>query len=119
MKRLLFTRLAIVALGFISLTSCENENAEDLFPCEEIISVSYENDIAPIISQNCSVAGCHVDGGLKEDVQFDSYQRLMVKVNEGSFRNRVVEQMSMPPSGLPDCDVERIKIWLSEGAQNN
>ncbi len=99
--------------------------------------VSYSKDVQPILSQNCSE--CHAPGKqgfVASGLDTTSYQTLMkggkfgplVKPGDAlsSSLNMLVEGRAHPsirmPHGrekLPDKDIEKLKVWVNEGAKNN
>jgi hypothetical protein len=106
----------ILSLIIISLVSCEH--SENTNPCN-IITSTYQRDIKPIIVTKCATSsGCH--GYNSPFGNFKVFSELKKTCENGSFRQRVVVQKNMPPGGpLSDCELEKIKIWLREGAKNN
>jgi hypothetical protein len=44
---------------------------------------------------------------------------LKLIVDNGKFNDRVIVQKNMPPSGLTNTELEKIKFWLAAGALNN
>ena len=47
---------------------------------------------------------------------------VLLKVDDGSFADRLFVQRDMPPAGntqLRACDLEKIQVWLNAGAPNN
>jgi hypothetical protein len=110
------TLLIIIAVGF---QGCYYDSEEDLYPVEEIGDVTYELDIAPIIQTSCAIAGCHVTGGTGAGV-FEDYAGVKAKVDQGTFRSRVLDRRDMPPGfALGGADLQKIEQWLNEGAPNN
>lgn len=105
----------------IILTSCYKDNEEYLYgnvQCDTT-DVSFANDILPIIEMNCSVVGCHVAGGSGTGT-FENYDQIKAKVDDGSFRDRVIVQQDMPPgTPLSNCQIAHITKWLDSGAPNN
>ena len=70
----------------------------------------YNKDIKPIISSNCSYFGCHSQGG------------------EGSFDYTTYAGLALPvenPLHMPehrimdDCQLYKIRLWISQGYPNN
>lgn len=107
------------SLFMLVTTSCEFNNEEELYGNEIIIptEVSYSTDISPIIEMNCVT--CHTQGGFGNGF-FDTYAGVKEKVDNGSFRQRVLVQMDMPPGGrLSDQELELIESWLDNGAPDN
>ena len=99
--------------------------------------VSYNKEVQPILSKNCSE--CHApgkEGFVASGLDSTSYQALMkggkfgplVKPGDAltSALNMLVEgrahaSIRMPHGRekLPDRDIETLKVWVNEGAKNN
>lgn len=115
-----FTFLSIICC-LISLNSCYYDKEDLLYGNEDCnpSGVSFSQDITPIINASCATSGCHVQGGNANGL-FENYDQVKVKVDNGSFRDRVVVQQDMPPSSsLSNCQIKYIQQWLDEGAPNN
>jgi hypothetical protein len=99
----------------------------------EVATVSYNDDIEPILTASCALVGCHVAGhvtnldlssydtfkkGGNNDAAFvadDGEGSLVVKRIDGS------QPPQMPPGG-PPLDQDQIQLfidWINEGAENN
>lgn len=106
--------------------ACENENEEDLFPPISLnkdpnidttsgLSVSFSNDIQPLIRTNCATPGCHVANMQSPTLQ--TYTQ--IEASKSIIKLRV-DQGTMPPSGpLAQSDKDKISTWIAEGAKNN
>jgi len=82
-------------------------------------AVSFSADIKPIIDGSCATIGCHVQGGTGIGL-LENYRQIKAKIDDGTFENRVITQLDMPPSApLSDCQIMHIKQWVAEGALNN
>lgn len=99
--------------------------------------VSYNKDVQPILSRNCSE--CHApgkNGFIASGLDTTNYPSLMkggkfgplVKPGDAlsSSLNMLVEgrahaSIRMPHGRekLPDADIETLKVWVNEGAKNN
>jgi len=105
----------------IVLTGCYKDNEETLYgevTCDTT-SVSFSNDILPIIEMNCTVTGCHVAGGRAPGI-YENYNQIKAKVDDGKFKDRVLVQQDMPPgTPLTECQILYITKWLNDGAPNN
>jgi len=102
-------------------TACYYDNEEELYPNSDCNTdaVSFSVQIQPIISSSCATPGCHVAGGTA-GFSLETYSEIKSKVDDGSFRDRVIVQQNMPPSeDLSSCELEQLKVWLDEGAPNN
>ena len=83
-------------------------------------SVTYTNDIKPIIDSKC--VSCHYAGGTGNgDYQTSPYAGLKQKVDNGSFKNRAIILHDMPQGGPPlsQEEMDLINCWLDAGAPNN
>ena len=84
------------------------------------MNITYSGTIAQIIVTNCTNPGCHVGSGPGFQTQLSSYNGVKEEVNQGSFKDRVIVQGNMPPSGsLSLADKEKIQCWLDAGAPDN
>lgn len=108
-------------LFIIVTTSCEYNSEEELYgeEIDNITEVSFSTDIFPIIQMSCATTACHSQGGFANGV-FDGYAGVNAKVENGSFRQRVLIDMDMPLGGsLSDEELVKIEAWLDNGAPNN
>ena len=119
------SRCSLAAVAALSVAACAPSG------------VSYNKDVQPILSKNCSE--CHAPGqkGFEASgLDTTSYQALMkggkfgqlVKPGDAlsSSLNMLVEgrahssiQMPHGRAKLPDKEIEILKVWVNEGAKNN
>ena len=111
----------ISAILIVSLSACYYDKEDELYgggSCE-IVTVSFSKDIMPLIQSGCATTGCHVQGGSGNGI-FENYQGVKDKVDNGSFKDRVITLRDMPPSSpLSNCQIAYIEAWINEGAPNN
>jgi hypothetical protein len=114
--------LFIIGIVFvISLSGCYYDKEDLLYGNDDcqVDAVSYSMDIEPIINNSCATSGCHVQGGSGNGI-FDAYAGVKAKVDNGSFRQRVIADRDMPPgTPLTNCQIKYIEEWLNQGAPNN
>jgi mono/diheme cytochrome c family protein len=78
-----------------------------------VAATTYKNSIKNIIDDNC--AGCHRSGSPKGD--FTNYAGVREKIDNGSFKELVIEKKTMPPrEPLSSADFNKVKQWLESGA---
>ncbi len=127
MERPIIKSIALPALLFVVslllVTACYYDNEQDLYQISasscDTTAVSYKTDIEPILQGNCSITGCHVAGGSGPGI-FTNHAGVMEKVNNGTFRTRVLDRKDMPPGApLTDCQLKLIRAWLDAGSPNN
>lgn len=108
---------------FLSLTffSCKQKST---YADEE--TVTFTNDIQPIITENCTNRGCHHGG---EQVSLMTYDDVIKNgyVVEGNPKDNLLYQAvdskhpdeRMPPAPHPSLSEEQIKLvheWIHDGA---
>ncbi len=122
MKKQILSIFITFIVTTIFLYSCVSESGLNIDPegvvCETE-NVTFSNDISPIIATSCAISGCHSTGGSAPG-NFETFDGLERKINDGSFENRVLVRMDMPPNrSLSQCDLDQIQSWLDAGALNN
>jgi cytochrome c5 len=85
-------------------------------------SVSYLNEVVPILQANCYV--CHTGPSPSGGVVMGSHANDLVIAQDGRLLGVIRHEAgysAMPPAGdkLADCNITTIAAWISEGAQNN
>lgn len=120
-----FSFILLLYSSTIFFSGCYYDNEEELYEnyyasqtCDTV-AVSYDKTIRPIIESTCSITSCHVAGGTGNGI-FGSYAGVKEKVDNGSFRERVVNLQNMPPNvPLNSCQIKLIEAWLDQGSLNN
>lgn len=123
MKKNIFIGLVLLLIAGL-FPACEKEYFK---PSNDIPTgpMSFSKDIVPILSGKCSISGCHqgsvppnlsetkaylnlVDGGLVDTLSpLTSILYLKITSN-------------MPPTGkLPSGNINRILLWIQQGALEN
>lgn len=92
-------------------------------------SVYFANDILPLITSTCSMAGCHDAISHKEGVTLTNYSNIVkhvVPFNAGSssLYKEVIKTNNdrMPPPPMPAWTAEqkaKLQKWINQGAKNN
>ena len=91
----------------------------------EEAGISFQNDIFPILEENCALAGCHVAAGAAglDLTGYDSFEKSGAFVPGNAKRSLVIIRIDgggMPPAGPLDDDlIDLVKDWIDEGAENN
>ena len=130
----------VVVTGFLTLalavTGCKDENPVDgdspsniVFP---ISNVSYGQQVQPLFNQTCTLAGCHDDGAHQSMLSLTSYDNLMYGGALVVVRNKpdqsmlvlriqgsVGTRMPLNRNPLNQNQINGIRAWIGEGAQNN
>jgi len=106
--------------------------------CQQEKTVSFAQDVRPILDQHC--IECHLPGGAGTEASgfsMESYETLMVGTNNGPMiiagdplgsnmlvlmEGRADPSISMPhgkKKGAEKEQIETIRLWIEQGAQNN
>lgn len=125
--------LPIAASALIILAGCYNDKADQLYPeptttgggntCDTT-TMSYNDDIKPIISQYCTDPNCHVGGGTTGSYLLNTYDGLKLTVTNNRLLGAINQDngfVAMPQgmSKLSDCNINKITAWINQGALNN
>ena len=131
--------IQLVTLNILFITSCANDNGPVLIPVAGD-SPSFSQDIQPIFDNNC--IGCHdAEHSTGLDLRMGFSYSLLVNVTSYNYSpslrvqpnsadgsvlwNKIagtgVNSMQMPPGGpyLQTFEIDEIKNWINQGAQNN
>jgi hypothetical protein len=102
---------------FVLSFGCKYDKLDKLDVCDTN-DVKYSTVIGPIIQANCATPGCHAGPSYTGD--FSTYAGVKVRVDNGTFKSRVIDVHAMPPvNKLSDCDYKRLKAWYDAGALDN
>ena len=141
-----FLILIIISSLGLFLTSCGGSSTGSQPPDDdnppppgENRPVSYSDDIQPIFSGNCATSGCHNSGTQQNGVNLSSYDAVMN--SEGQRYGRLIVDpgnpdnsplvdkiepnpefgVRMPENGAPlsDAEIDSIRAWIEDGAENN
>lgn len=89
-------------------------------------SVYFANEIFPLITSTCSMAGCHDAASHKDGVNLTSYSNMMKYVVPGNAANsklyKEIANGSMPPRPMAAWTTDqktKLQKWINQGAKNN
>lgn len=128
--------LSLVLAG-VMLHSCTNDYiCPDNYPCDPAPIVEcdsnlvyFERDVLPILVSNCAQPGCHDAASAQNGIVLDSYDNVMKEVepnrpDESDLFEVITEtdpDKVMPPppaSPLNSDQIQTIRDWIEEGAEN-
>ena len=127
-QRPIFFFLVFFSLTLVLSCSKDEDGPDQNLPMEEEdtctgVTAMFADDIKPIIDASCAIPTCHVSGGTANG-NFETYDGIKAKTDNGSLMIRVVSRANMPPSNSsgPDLTEDQrnlIKCWIEAGAENN
>lgn len=88
----------------------------------DTLEVTFSGDIAPMMDVFC--AGCHTGNSVSGDVHLENYDQIKFYGNTGALVGAISndpEYTVMPPetTGLSDCQVRMVEMWIEDGMPNN
>ena len=125
--------IILIGLNGIAIFSCTAKKAELDPLCNMPQTVSFANDVLPIINANCSISGCHTGSSPTGNLDLDAavaYTKLM-KTGTGYidtinpnfsllYAQMISTSKPMPPTGKLDaCKTGLILKWIQQKAKNN
>jgi uncharacterized membrane protein len=128
-------KISTLLLSFIvsvSLTSCYYDTEEELYPDSgsvvcDTISVSYANDIVPIMNAKCSYSGCHAGTNAAAGIPLETYAGVKeyLDTDKARFISSIIwdgNASNMPKGAstkMIDCNINTIRAWINVGYPNN
>lgn len=133
MKRyfIIFSAIALVSFTVIA---CSKDNEQDVTDngsnnggsnggssCDTA-NVKFSTGVVPILQANCY--GCHGNGQTSGGVALDNYNTVKTRGLNGSLIGVITHAQgfpAMPKNGakLSDCNINKIRSWINNGALNN
>ena len=117
---------AAIAILIMFFFGC-SKGHEDLLQSQtsggcDTVNVSYQTDVAPIVSSNCY--SCHGNGEINGGVNLDGYDNLKKQAENGSLVGAITHAdgytpMPLDQPKLSDCDINIITAWVNAGSPNN
>jgi len=126
--------VGLIVMGITFLQFCTYKKAEPEPDCSMVIdTVSFKQDIIPILTANCALTGCHTTPDAQSGLNLSAsiaYSQLLnpskgYVVAGNPLYSVMYAQITtatqiMPPTGKMDnCSINIIKIWIQQGAKNN
>ena len=100
-----------------------NQGAQNNY-CDDCdtLNVTYATKVKPIIDLKCK--GCHSGSNPPLGIDLTTYSGLQSIALTGSLMGAITHQpgySAMPKNSpsLPQCDIDKIRIWVNNGAINN
>lgn len=120
-----FAFLILAAVAFlVTEPGCYYDSEEDLYPslsCDTV-DVTYSADILPIIQSACY--SCHDDANNFGGISVEGHAKLQTFALNGALLGTIKREAGWSPmpknqGPLPDCEIEKIEVWVLDGAKDN
>lgn len=116
-----WSMLLFMAMVFVG---CYFDNEEDLYPFGNCNTsdVTYIGDVLPVMQSKCYQ--CHDSSTNFGQVNLDSYESVRQFALNGRLFGAINHENGFSPmpknaAKLADCDVQKIAVWIDQGALNN
>ena len=109
-------KIVFISLISVAFTSCRKDKVENYPNANCADTVSFNNEILPLIQNNCT--GCHDNQNgysLTNHSNISSNSSAII----GSMRNSGYQLMPQGSPALHDSIIQRIECWVNQGKQNN
>lgn len=112
MKTQLFIKSISLCLIILAVNSC----TKDL---SEMSTISYKNDLIPILETSCSGNYCHATIN-----HFSIYENIKEVADNDILWEKIIVERSMPPVSGEEGNISeeqrmQFATWIEEGALNN
>ena len=104
--------------------SCYYDVEEELYPTLECstVGVTYSLVVEPIIKSKCYK--CHDAANNFGNITLEGYSSLKKYVESGQLLGAIKHSPGFSPmpkneAKLVDCDIEKIEVWVADGALQN
>jgi len=125
-NKLIFLRFLCIVLLLFQITSCKHD---PIIP--ESPAMSFQHDIQPIITANCTEPGCHGNTNSRKFplITYDDIMKNSEIIPGNAQKSKLYLTITakkgnqiMPPSSkhpLSDQQITTIYLWIMQGAKNN
>jgi len=124
-----FYLTGMICLIMLLVFGCTKQNEETLSDSTgtttcKTDSMSYTSDVVPILQSYCY--SCHGNGntGGSGGINLDGYTNLKPYADNGKLVGNITHAPGFVPMPygqpkMPDCEINQIVAWVSQGTQNN
>jgi hypothetical protein len=111
--------LVSLVLNILLTSSCTKDKVGGNVPYPDVIcsdTISFVNDVLPIIQNNCS--GCHNNSN---GYTFTNHQNISSNYAAiiGSMQGLGYQLMPKGLPAIPDSLIQKIQCWVNQGMKNN
>lgn len=122
MKKIKSIIFLVVLITGTILFSCTKEQTPDLMPIADNCNntVTFQEEVEPIIFNNCSTTGCH-DASAAGGYNLEGYTNISTysAVILSAMRHETSTPMPLGEPKLADSLIQKFKCWIDQGTLNN
>lgn len=112
--------IILISIVSIFILSCRKDKVEEVAvtpeDCPE--TISYTDDIQPILTTNCSTSGCHNESSSSAGYTFEEYSQVEEHAEIILSVIRHESGFSPMPQGSPklsDSTIQKMECWINQG----
>jgi hypothetical protein len=120
----MFREILIFSFLTLLVASCYYDNEEELYGTTECSTenVTYSGNVLKIIDDNCY--RCHDAANNFGGITLEGYDNLKAYADSGALLGVIKRESGYSPMPkneppLVTCDIEKIEVWIANGALNN
>jgi hypothetical protein len=108
------------------ITGCKSDSVEERnLICIVPDTVSYRNDVQPILTDRC--ANCHFDATIGSFTDYIATTNAISNSTVDDFKMRITHSdsisaskwMPLDAAKMDDCSIEKILRWIDQGMNDN
>ena len=112
--------------GALMISACNTDMLpEPTPPVCDMIEITYDDGMRELIDQACAYSGCHTVSFPQGD--FSTYDGLFSRLDNGKFKEEVIDQRTMPPEYSPagrpkeltEEEMALIECWIENNYPEN
>ena len=116
-----YLAILLILAAFIQGCYYDKQFLDPSTSCDTAI-VTYSGSVSPVLTAFCT--GCHSGANAPLGINLDSYTGVKLQVSNGKLLGVVTHSSGfspMPKNGnkLSDCNIAKIRKWMTAGAPNN
>lgn len=115
----------IILISLFFLEGCYYDDKDLLDPNRSICDssvITFSGTVSPILNAYC--AGCHSGANAPLGIRVDNYASVKTLASNGKLLGSITHSagfIPMPKNGtkLSDCNIAKIRKWITAGTPNN
>jgi len=112
----------LFSMTIFFFVSCSSDEPED--PMTGGGDSSYSGFIQPLMSSSCATANCHAGNSPASNLNLSEYGTVKLIADDGrligvTFWQSGFDQMPRGQAQLSQSTLDRIQLWVDDGAPNN
>lgn len=125
MRKVILLAGLLVSIG--TLVQCTKDKTEPIVappidPAVCVDTVYFNNEVLPLIVQNCATSGCHGNGSSAGGYNLESHSNISTNASQILSVIKHETGVTAMPLGNPklsDSLIQQVECWIAQGKLNN